>query len=239
VWWPFRHRVFETPVRRQLSLNSRIVLATTLLLVVIGTAAFQATEARHALADRASSLRWLTSLFHSVSARTAGFNSVDVGSLQAPTLLFLTVLMVVGASPLSTGGGVRTTTVAIAALAVRAMTRNREHVEAFGRSIALSVVNACIAITVMYGVALLSVTSALLATQSGCSLEDALFESASALSTVGLSTGLTTELDTTGRWILCGAMIAGRIGPLAVLWSFFTRPAPLRYRYPQEAVIVG
>lgn len=239
VWWPFRHRVFDTPVRPRLSLNSRLVLAMTALLLAAGTLLFFGAEARHSLAATSASERWLSSFFQSVTARTAGFNSVDIGALQAPALLLLILLMLVGASPLSTGGGIRTTTVAIALLAVRAMTRGREHVEAFGRTIALPVVHACIAIAVMYAAALIVVTAALLATQPGVLLTDALFESVSALSTVGLSTGLTSKLDETGRWILCAAMIGGRVGPLAVLWTFVVRPRPVSYRYPDEPVVIA
>lgn len=239
IWWPFRHRVFETPVRPRLSLNSRLVLATTGILLAAGALTFLGAESRHALAGLPPGERWVASIFQSVTARTAGFNSVDIASLQPPTLLLLILLMLVGASPLSTGGGIRTTTVAVALLAVRAMTRGREYVEAFGRTIALPVVHACIAIAVMYAAALVVVTAALLATQPGVALTDAFFESVSALSTVGLSTGLTAKLDTTGRWILCAAMIGGRVGPLAVLWMFVVRPRPIRYRYPEEPVVIA
>lgn len=234
-WWPFRHSVFETPVRPPISLNSRLVLASTGVLLVAGTVLlFLAERGRDGVGGS-----WLSALFHSASARTAGFQSMDLAELAGHTLFFLMILMVIGASPLSTGGGVRTTTLAIALLAVRAMARGRDRAEAFGRSLAGSVVHACISITVMYLIGLTVVTAALLWTQSGLDLEKALFESISALSTVGWTLGVTPELDTTGRLILCAAMIAGRIGPLAVLWTFVARAEPLRYRYPEEPVVIG
>jgi Trk-type K+ transport system membrane component len=219
-------------------LNTRLVVLTTALLLVAGTVLFTAMEARHAYTSRSMGGMWLEGFFQSVTARTAGFNTIDVSALQATSFVLLLLLMVVGASPLSTGGGMRTTTVAVAVLTIRSMTRNREQVEAFGRSLPLTVVHACIAIAVMYATTLFVVVSALVLTQSDVALRDAVFESVSALSTVGLSTGLTQELDTAGRWILCVAMIAGRIGPLAVLWTFVARPAPLRYRYPEEPVVI-
>jgi trk system potassium uptake protein TrkH len=91
----------------------------------------------------------------------------------------------------------------------------------------------------LYLIGLTVVTAALLWTQDGLELRGALFESISALSTVGWTLGVTPTLDPTGRWILSAAMIAGRIGPLAVLWSLVSRTHPLRYRYPEEPVVIG
>jgi Trk-type K+ transport system membrane component len=239
VSWPWRHAVFQGACPPRLALSSRLVLTTTGILFVAGAIMFIASESGGVLRSSGIGQKWLTSAFASITARTAGFQTVEATSFAGPTLLATMLLMVVGASPLSTGGGVKTSTLAVAALTLRAMTRDRDQVEAFGRSIPSQVVNACVAITALYALAAMLVTTALLATQIDLPFESAVFESVSALSTVGLSLDVTTQLDTTGRWIVAAAMIAGRIGPLACLWSFISRGRALRYRYPDENVIIS
>ncbi|MBL8863337.1 MAG: hypothetical protein JNK02_15185 [Planctomycetes bacterium] len=239
AFWPWRHAVFQGAAPPRLSLSTKLVLATSAVLIAIGTLAFLLAERRGVLAGASAGEQWLCALFASVSARTAGFQTVDLAPLTGPAILATILLMAVGASPLSTGGGVKTSTLAVAALTLRAMTRDRTEVEAFGRSIPRQVVNACVAITALYGLAVLAVTTALLATQDALAFEEAVFESVSALSTVGLSLDATARLDDAGRWIVAGAMLIGRIGPLACLWTFVSRGRALRYRYPEENVIVS
>lgn len=239
VNWPWRHAVFQGECPPRLALSSRLVLTTTGLLLVAGTLAILASERTGVLQPMGIGEKWLASFFASISARTAGFQTLDPSEFAGPTLLVTILLMVIGASPLSTGGGVKTSTLAVASLTLRAMTRDRDQVEAFGRSIPRQVVNACVAITALYGLATIVVTTALLATQPDLAFEGAVFESVSALSTVGLSKNVTPELDVTGRWIVAAAMIAGRIGPLACMWSFVARGRGLRYRYPDENVIIS
>ncbi|MCY2961664.1 MAG: hypothetical protein NTY35_16005 [Planctomycetota bacterium] len=239
IHWPWRHAVFQGDSPPRLALSSRLVLVTTAVLLLCGTLAFLAGERGGVLGAEGVAEQWVQSAFASISARTAGFQTNDLTQLAGPTLLATMLLMVVGASPLSTGGGVKTSTLAVAFLTLRSMTRDRDQVEAFGRSIPRQVVNACMAITVLYAVAVVIVTAALLATQRGLAFQGAIFESVSALSTVGLSLNVTPQLDDTGRWIVAAAMIAGRIGPLACLWSFVSRGRALRYRYPDENVVVS
>lgn len=239
IHWPWRHAVFQGESPPRLSLSSRLVLATTASLLAGGTLAILFGERGDGSTRLGAGEQWTLAAFASVSARTAGFQTCDLAALAAPTLLVTMVLMVVGASPLSTGGGVKTTTLAVAAAALRSMTRNRDHVEAFGRTIPRQVVNACMAIGVLYAIATAVTTAALLATQPELTFEEAAFESVSALSTVGLSLNVTPRLDDAGRWIVAIAMIVGRIGPLACLWSFVSRGRALRYRYPEESVVVS
>lgn len=239
IHWPWRHRVFGGVAPHRLSLSTRIALATTAILLVVGALGFLASESAGVLAGATRERTWLESAVFSVTTRTAGFATFDFAAIGLPALLLALVLMVVGASPLSTGGGVKTTTVAIALLSVRAMARGRDDVDAFGRTIPRSAVHACIAIAMMYTIAVVVVTGALLTTQADVRFEGALFESVSALSTVGLTAGVTPKLDAEGRWIVAAAMIAGRIGPLACLWTFVSRSGGLRYRYPQENVVVS
>lgn len=225
--------------RRRLSLHTRVVLVSAGLLLAVGTVLFAMAEWNHELAGRGPGDRLLTSLFQSVTARTAGFNTVDMASLRLPALLLMMLLMVVGASPASTGGGIKTTTLAVLALTVRAMIRGRERAEAFGRAIPTNVVQAAVTIVVLYGLAAVTTTAVLLSTQPGILFLEAGFESVSALSTVGLSMNLTPRLNETGRMAIIVAMVVGRIGPLAVLWTVLARPPGLRYDYPEEPVVVS
>jgi Trk-type K+ transport system membrane component len=166
VSWPWRHAVFQGACPPRLALSSRLVLTTTGILFVAGAIMFIASESGGVLRSSGIGQKWLTSAFASITARTAGFQTVEATSFAGPTLLATMLLMVVGASPLSTGGGVKTSTLAVAALTLRAMTRDRDQVEAFGRSIPSQVVNACVAITALYALAAMLVTTALLATQA-------------------------------------------------------------------------
>jgi len=237
--WPWHHDLFEGPTPPRAALATKLVLVTSALLIAGGTVAILLAESRGVFRAASVHEQWACSMFASISARTAGFQTSDLAALTGPALLVTMLLMAVGASPLSTGGGVKTSTLAVAALTLKSMTRDRAEVEAFGRTIPRHVVNACVAIVALYATLVVVVTTALLATQVDLQFEAAVFESISALSTVGLSLNVTPRLDDTGRWIVAIAMIAGRIGPLACLWSFVSRGRALRYRYPDENVVVS
>ncbi len=237
--WPWHHDLFQGPTPPRASLTTKLVLVTSAVLVAGGTVAILLAESRGVFRAASVHEQWACSIFASISARTAGFQTSDLAVLTGPALLVTMLLMAVGASPLSTGGGVKTSTLAVAALTLKSMTRDRAEVEAFGRTIPRHVVNACVAIVALYAILVVVVTTALLATQVDLQFEAAVFESISALSTVGLSLNITPRLDDTGRWIVAIAMIAGRIGPLACLWSFVSRGRALRYRYPDENLVVS
>lgn len=239
LWWPWRKQSFEIPVQHRLQLGTKLVLLTTALLLAIGTLVFRFSESAHTLAQQAGTERWLLSFFHSAMARTAGFNALDLSLVAPGTMFVLMVLMAIGASPISTGGGLKTSTIAVAGLAVRAMARDREQVDAFGRSIPRSTVNAAMAIMLIYSAGIVLVVGLLLWTQPGLELDRAAFEGISAFATVGWSVGVTAEVDSAGRWILSFAMILGRIGPLAILMTFVARRQRLEYRYPEAPMSIG
>jgi trk system potassium uptake protein len=228
----------KTPLT-QVSLHAKIALTTTVLLLIIGTVLFYLAESRGVLAEQPARDALVSSFFHAAIARTAGFAAVNIGQLQDYTLFLLMLLMAVGAAPLSTGGGVKVTTLAVVYLTVRAMFRAREHVEAFGRTIPRRMVNACVALFAIYGVAIVTVVTLLMATQDGLHFRDLLFESISALSTTGLSTGITAQCNDLGKSILCVAMFVGRVGPLTVLWVVLSRSSALSYSYPHEDLLAS
>ena len=179
-------------------------------------------------------------LFLSVTARTAGFNTVamDERSLSDASHFLLAVLMFIGGSPASTAGGIKTVTLAVLVLGVWRTLRGRNRVQAFHRSInERTVARAAALVVVMFLLATLCVL-ALSYTQQ-VSVREALFESVSALGTVGLSTGLTPRLTVPGRFIIMLAMFVGRLGPLTLLIALAGAPAAGKYEYPVETVAIG
>lgn len=217
-------------VQARLSLHTKIVLVTTGALLLLGTAGIFLLEA-----DGEISI--VEALFHSVSARTAGFNTVDIGSLAPATLFLLVFLMWIGASPGSTGGGVKTTTAALAFLNIRAIASGRNRVEVFGKQVASSaIVRAFSTALLSFGFIATAVFILLLSERQN--FLDLLFEVVSAMSTVGLSTGVTPTLSIVGKIIIILSMFFGRVGLLAVVVAFTRRREEGSYEYVPENVLV-
>ncbi|MBI5380857.1 MAG: hypothetical protein HZA31_03040 [Opitutae bacterium] len=226
------------PVYR-LPLQTRLAVRVTVGLLIIGLAGFWVLEAGHLLRG----LPWTTqawlATFQSVTARTAGFNTVPIEQLQPATLLLLMALMVVGASPVSTGGGIKTVTLAVLLLALRAMIAGRDKVEIFGRTLPQRVLLAALGVFVLYMLAAATSVFALTLTDPALSLRAQSFEVVSALSTVGLSTGITPQLSIGGKLVLCATMFVGRLGPVALVLAVFRMGAGRRFEYPEEELVVG
>lgn len=235
----FFRRLHAGQVPARLSVQTKLGLSMMLALLVTGLLGFWILEANSMLRDNSFGERFLISAFQSVTPRTAGFNTVPIGQLQDATLVLLMVLMVIGANPVSAGGGIKTVSFGILLLALRAMVAQRDRVEAFGRTIPARTLVAALSVFVIYivsatvGVFLLSIFDSHLAFKSR------VFEVISALSTVGLSTGITTELSVGSKLVLCMAMFVGRVGPLALVLSVFQSGRPLAYEFPEEEVVVG
>ena len=233
------------PRASHLELNTKVVLVANAILIVVGALLFYLSEREGVLAGAPGGQRGtvasavVDSFFQSVTARTAGFNSVDLGPLAVPTLLLLLFLMAIGASSASTGGGIKTGTAAVVVQTVRAMIRDKPEVEAFGRTIPVRVVNTAVAVVALYATAVAVCTTVLAVTQREIPFLDLLFESVSALSTVGLTHGVTTRLDEFGRVVIALAMLFGRLGPLVIVWTLLARRQRLRYRYPEEDVLIS
>ncbi|WP_309474789.1 TrkH family potassium uptake protein [Dissulfurirhabdus thermomarina] len=233
--------------RRRLSFHSRFVLRLTAGLVACGAALFLAFEWDNPAFHQSWGIKCLEAAFLSVMARTAGFNTVPTGQLTNMSLLVLMVLMFVGASPGSTGGGVKTTTLGVVGALVRARLRNRPRPEALGRSIPFEVVSKALGVVVLYAAVVLLAMTVLQATEfgevphvasRGLFLEH-LFEVMSAVGTVGLSTGVTGQLSEAGRVVLMACMFTGRIGPLVLVSSLVGERPRLFYTYPEEDLMVG
>ncbi|HUM70452.1 MAG TPA: potassium transporter TrkG, partial [Chloroflexota bacterium] len=181
-----------------------------------------------------------TASFQALSASsTTGFNTVDLAQWRQTSLLILIVLMFIGAPAGGTGGGIKSTTFGVILLILWAVLRHNRDVNAFGRRIPRDTLVKGVAVA-MTAVIWLAISSILLTlTEPAAQFLDILFESASALGTVGLSTGLTPDLSSGGKVVVILTMLVGRVGPLGVMFSLFGRPSTAAYRYPQEEVFVG
>lgn len=232
--------------RGYLTLQTRLVLLTTGVLLVAGTILTLSFEQDNTLRGVKGWDNLWYSLFHSTMTRTAGFNVVDISGMKAPTLLGTLLLMFIGGSPGSMAGGIKTVTFIILILTAWNALRRREEIQIFGRQIPRKVVGTAIMITllafafVIVGVGLLMISennhSSLLTPQHWLGL---VFEAISAFGTVGLSTGATPLLTTAGKYIIIALMFVGRVGPL-VLSVYLTRPANLHHvRFPKEELSLG
>lgn len=176
--------------------------------------------------------------FHGVSPRTAGFATVDVGSMNETTLLGTSVLMFIGAGPASTSGGIKVTTFAVLAYVIWAEIRGDSDVNVFRRRLPTPMIRQAVAIALL-SVGFVVATSLVLMASDGLALTDALFESTSAFGTVGLSTGVTGSISGLGHIVLVGIMLCGRVGPLTFATAFALRDRSRLYRHPEERPIIG
>ncbi len=231
----------ETPKRMRL--QTKIVLTVSAGLIVLGAGAILLFD-RFAGANPASNYPGvLGALFQSITARTAGFNTLDISALSASSKFMLILLMFIGGSPGSTAGGIKTVTLAVIIMTVLAALRKRSDVEMFNRSIRIVVVGRAITIMMLFVAVLFIATLALSITENGNSADfsmmDIMFETCSALGTVGLTTGKTAFLTSVGKLIIIAVMLIGRLGPLTLLASVTFNLKLVRYNYPDEAIIVG
>jgi trk system potassium uptake protein len=230
---------------KKLSIHSRVVLITTGILIVGGGACFYLFEMNALLRDASFETSFFASAFHSVSARTSGFNTVDIGQLTNATILILIILMFIGASPGSTGGGIKTTSFALLIFMIWNRIKGQEEVNIFNRTIPKEILSRTIAIIFASAFSVCLITSILLLLagaaeaplQSRHLFVEYLFETVSAFGTVGLSMGITANLNDLQKLAIILIMFAGRVGPLtlAFAWS-----APKKgITYAEEQVMVG
>ncbi len=222
---------------RRYSLHSKLILTATVLLTLGGAALFWLAERANLLAGMSPAQQALCALFQAVSPRTAGFNTVDLAQLTSAGGLLTIVLMFIGAGPGSTGGGVKITTVVVCLLTLASYIRGRREVGAFNRRLDEEQIHRAAAGVTLYMTLVLSGGFLLLATQT-FPLQDALFEVFSAMSTVGLSTGITRALSPFNRALLIVMMFCGRIGSLTMMMALAQRLPP-RIKDPVEHITIG
>lgn len=216
-----------------MKIHTKLVLMTSGVLIVAGMLALKFIE-------RAgdSPISWLDALFQSVTARTGGFNTVDMHMLEPASLLILIALMLIGASPGSTGGGIKTTTIALVFIALYKTFIGEQHVTMFKRKIATTNVLKAFCIMLLFIVLLIGATIGISFFEDR-TLSVMMFEVASALGTVGLSLGLTADATIPTKIILILCMFLGRIGPFTFFLFLLSREKTSKLEYPEERLIMG
>ena len=223
-----------------LTINTKIALYATIILIPIGALLFALLESNGVLVGMSWAERSLTALFQSVTLRSAGFNTVDIGALTTPTLIIAIIFMFIGGSSGSTAGGIKTSTFTLVFLNAMATIRGQKRVEFSRTTIPTELLNMASSIflfsasSIFLGVLLLSITDGHL------SLEQLAFEEVSAFCTLGWSTGITEELSEMGRIILISSMFIGRIGTVTLAFALTRgKKASAKYSYPKASVQVG
>jgi trk system potassium uptake protein TrkH len=222
-----------------INVNTRLVVITTLVLLVTGFAFFMFSEYDHSLKGLSMQGKVAGAFFGSVTARTAGFNTVDMSMLAPATILVYLFLMWVGASPASTGGGVKTTTFAVAVLNVISMAKGKERTEVFGRELSNDSGRRAFSVIFMSFLVIGMAVLLLAITDGNLDLTKIIFEVFSAFGTVGLSLGITSQFSLTGKWILIITMFLGRVGTLTILVGIFRKMHSYRYYYPSENIMIN
>jgi trk system potassium uptake protein TrkH len=219
--------------------QTRIVLITTCFFILFGAVNFYFLERHHVLGGTMRlHEKVLVSLFQSVTTRTAGFNTVDTAQLRPLTLFMMSTLMFIGASPGSTGGGIKTTTFFVLMLSIVTILRDQRFNTIFRRRIPFAVVNRAFAILVA-SVGVIFVGTLLLGYSQDFSFMRLYFETVSAFGTVGLSTGITPQLSDFGKIVIMVVMFVGRIGPLTMVLAIRNLQGTRLVTYPEERIMVG
>ena len=236
-----RKPLFNFPTQKvRLTISSRLVLLTTIFLLAGGTIGLYLLESIHPQRDISAWESFSSAWFQSVTFRTAGFNTVDLGEYQPQSKLFAVLLMFIGASPGSTGGGVKTVVIALALLSVWALLKGRDRVEIMGRTIPNTLIHRSLTIISLGILALMSSTLLVVLFENRQeAFLDHLFETTSAFATVGVSTGITADLTPPSHWVIIVTMLIGRVGPLTALIALTNRGPSYRYQYPEESVNLG
>jgi len=225
--------------KRHLSLHTKLVLILTLILIIFSFVLFFLIERNHSLKTLVGGEKALSSLFQVITPRTAGFNTIDLSYLSSASVFLLILLMFIGASPGSTGGGVKTSTMGVIFAFLKSRIAARESASIFRRTLPFPLITrAFLVISLSLSVIFLS-SFILLLSEPGVSLREVLFEVFSAFSTVGLSLGLTPKLSALGKVVVILTMYIGRIGPLTLLYAFSRPRARGRFEYVEESVMLG
>ncbi len=242
----FKHVIQDRALKKQsiyspwiLGINTRIVLITTMFLLLGGTLLFYVFEYNNTLAEHSTIGKMVTAFFSAATPRTAGFNTVDTSALHFSTIMITLLLMWIGASPGSTGGGVKTSTFAIAILNFLSLAKGKDRIEVFKREVSTFSTRRAFAILTL-SIIVIGISILLLSYFDGDKgLLAIAFESFSAFSTVGLSLGITDSLSYPGKIIIIFTMFIGRVSMLTILIAFFRRIVNLKYKFPVEDILIN
>ncbi|MBL0339503.1 MAG: ATPase [Bacteroidetes bacterium] len=220
-------------------LSTQISLYSSVILIVFGAAVFYWIEKDNVLANQMTFEAGITSIFQSVTCRTAGFNTVDMALLKAPTLILMVFLMFIGASSGSTGGGIKTSTFTLIIVSAIATLRGKKNLELFKHNIAWELLNKAFTIFIFSASFVFVATFFLAVLEPGKDILKLLFEEVSAFGTVGLSTGITADMSTTSKYILIASMFVGRVGTLTLGFALSKKVITKAYKYPNAHFMIG
>lgn len=236
-----RSRLEGNQQRRMFSLNFKMVLTTTTFLLVAGTIGFLMTESNNpmTLGPLGYGDRVMAAFFQSVTPRTAGFNSIDIGKMSITGLVITIALMFIGASPGGTGGGIKTTTFSVLSFCTAAVLQGKEDVMCFQRKIPIALILKAVAVALGSAMTVILSTVCLTLTDPSQNFLGLLYEAVSAFATVGLSAIGTANLSLPGQMVLIPTMYIGRVGVLLLMGSILGDPKPTFVQYPEENLLVG
>ncbi len=234
------HNVYAARGPGRVSPDSKIVLTVTAALLLLGWLFTLLTEAFNpaTLGNMPPAGKLLASFFHSVTARTAGFSTIDVSTMAPSTLFFTMILMFIGGATGSTAGGIKVNTLGLLVATLWSALRGEPHASVFGRELIEAQIHRAFAILLLSLGAVGLILFCLTLTEEADFLS-LLFETVSAFGTVGLTTGITAGLSTAGKLLITAMIFIGRLGPVTLAVSLTQREKPASYRYPREAVRIG
>ncbi len=236
-----RDRILRKPARIVFSLNFKVAISTTLVLLIFGTIAFFLTELNNpaTLGSMTFGNKLMAAWFQSVSPRTAGFNTIDISKMTTAGLFITIAFMFIGASPGGTGGGIKTTTSRVLASCTQAILQGKEEVYLYEREVPIPLILK--AVGVLLGSVTTVIVSTILITLTDPKVDfiKIIFEVVSAFATVGLSTGITASVSAAAKLVLIATMYIGRVGVLLLMAALLGDPRPSSVRYPEENLLVG
>ena len=227
----------EFKTKRQVSLNTYVVIITTPILLVSGMLLFYGLEHTNTLAELPLGRQYLTAFFQSVTLRTAGFNTIPIGALHRVTLLSLIPFMFIGAATGSTAGGIKINNVAVMYAYLKSLVQGQDSILLRGYSLSRSQVNKAF-LVLFFGILALVLSTIVLSASETAPLEELLFEAVSAFGTVGLSTGITEVLSLTGKIVIIFLMFIGRLGPLTILAAASQPEKSVQVAYPRGNILL-
>ncbi|BAY75708.1 putative Na+-transporting ATP synthase [Nostoc linckia NIES-25] len=239
IW--LRDRILKKTTAQVFSLDFKVATSTTIILLIIGTIAFFCIEIRNPATFGSLSFldQFLVAWFQSVTPRTAGFNTIDIGKMTTAGLFITIALMFIGASPGGTGGGMKTTTLRVLTSCTKTILQGKEEVLLYERKIAISLILKAVGVLVGSVATVILATILISLTDPELDFIQILFEVVSAFATVGLSTGITATVSTAAKLVLIITMYVGRVGVLLLMSAVLGDPRPTRIHYPEENLLVG
>lgn len=238
IWELIRFKNPQSRWRKRLTIHTRTVLVTSVILIVTGMLFLLAMEWNNTLSGYSFGNKLMLSLFQSITTRTAGFNTLDTGAIGISATLVMMILMVIGGSPASTAGGIKTTTFAVLMRSITMTIKGYGKMILFKRTVPSSIIFRAVTVLLLAS-ACIGVSTILLTIVEDHAFLDLLFEEISAFATVGLSRGITGDLTSWGKFIIVVSMFLGRVGILTFMVAFAEKVDTKKYEYPEENIMVS